>query len=81
MAQVYSAFYRYYYCKDRKRMTHGQRAYARDASDLTVETAIMATYNASTLPKGVASGLADAAKAAAAARKAAEEAAPKAPGS
>jgi len=44
-------------------MTHGQRAYAHDASDLTVETAIMATYNASTLPKGVASGLADAAKA------------------
>jgi hypothetical protein len=44
-------------------MTHGQRAYAHDASDLTVETAIMATYNASTLPKGVASGIAAAAKA------------------
>ena len=44
-------------------MTHGQRAYAHDASDLTVETAIMATYNTSTLPKGVATGLATAAKA------------------
>jgi hypothetical protein len=44
-------------------MTHGQRAYAHDASGLTMEDSLMATYNASTLPKGVASGLADAAKA------------------
>jgi hypothetical protein len=44
-------------------MTHGQRAYAHDASDLTVETAIMANYNSGNLPKGVASGLADTVKA------------------
>lgn len=44
-------------------MTHGQRAYARDASGLTVETAIMATYNSGNLPKPIASGLADTVKA------------------
>ena len=44
-------------------MTHGQRACAHDASGLTAETAIMATYNAGNLPKEVASGLADAIKA------------------
>ncbi len=44
-------------------MTHGQRASAHDASDLTVETAIMANYNAGNMPKPIASGLADTAKA------------------